>query len=161
MQENMGSSAAYRRRPLLIIEDSEDDYELLQSSLESAGVKNERLRCSSGAEIGEYLEWALKATPSRRPALIFLDLNLPGADGGVVLRILREHPVLKMVPVIILTNSSSSRDIDHCYRTGANGYLVKPLGLDQYETMVRQVTDYWFDCVSLPENAQSTGRLTD
>jgi CheY-like chemotaxis protein len=149
-----------RRRPLLIIEDSDDDYEILQTSLESAGVPNELIRCSTGPEIRDYLDAVLKVVTSRRPALIFLDLNLPGADGRAVLRALREHPVLKVVPVIVLTTSSRPADIDVCYRTGASGYLVKPVDLDKFASMVRQVTDYWFDCVSLPENSQAVFDLT-
>jgi CheY-like chemotaxis protein len=140
------------KRPLLVVEDTDEDYEILVSSLRNAGVPNELVRCSTGSEISAYLTKVLSMPASERPMLIFLDLNLPGADGRRVLRDLRLHPALKAVPVLVLTTSTHGTDIELCYKTGASGYLVKPVDLDKFESMVRQLCAYWFSCVRLPDN---------
>lgn len=141
-----------RRRPLLVIEDSDDDYAILEECLEATGVPNRLERCTSGADIVAYMEGIHSRPTSDRPVLIILDLNLPGVHGTAVLEQLKAHPVLAPTPVVVLTTSSQQSDIQTCYRLGAGGFLTKPVDLDQFEEMVRRLTDYWFSCVQLPEN---------
>lgn len=144
-------------RPILVIEDADEDFDVLGSSLHLAGVPNELLRCATGREIASYLEDCLTEPAARCPALILLDLNLPGADGRKVLQQLREHTLLRSVPVVILTTSSLPSDVETCYRCGASGYIVKPVDLDRFETIVRNLSDYWLRCVELPRSPHSYG----
>lgn len=145
-----------RRRPLLIIEDSDDDFEVLESCLRAAGVNNRLIRCSNGQDVDDYLQEAVSAPIGQRPVFIFLDLNLPGTHGSTVIQQLKKHPTLATTPVVVLTTSAQPSDIEQSYRLGAGGYLTKPVDLDKFETMVQQVATYWFSCVQLPENIPQT-----
>ncbi len=142
------------QRPLLVIEDSDDDFAILESCLRTAGVSNQLIRCSTGDEIHTFLEDVQSVGVGQRPVFVFLDLNLPGTHGHDVLRQLKRHPTLKTTPVVILTTSAQPSDIEEAYRNGAGGFLTKPVELDKFEEMVQQVADYWFSCVQLPENVK-------
>jgi CheY-like chemotaxis protein len=137
-------------RPILIVEDNDADFDVLRSTLRAAGVERPLERLGTGQEIAEYLAEAGNLPPSRYPLVILLDLNLPGAEGQQVLGELRNHPLLQVVPVIMLTTSSQPNDIDACYKLGASGYMVKPLDLERFESMVRSLSHYWLNCVELP-----------
>jgi CheY-like chemotaxis protein len=84
----------------------------------------------------------------REAAVILLDLNLPGADGRELLELLRSHD--RAVPVIVLPTSSHPEDIEFCYRSGAGGYLVKPLEYDRWQEMISKAAAYWLNMVELP-----------
>ena len=137
------------RRPLLVIEDSDLDYDILEMCLRNVGVSNRIDRCATGDEIESYLERV--GTDFEVPIFVFLDLNLPGADGHLVLKQLKSSAALSVIPVVVLTTSSRPKDIEQSYKTGAAGFLTKPIDVNKFETMVQQVADYWFSCVRLPE----------
>jgi CheY-like chemotaxis protein len=139
-----------KQRPILVVEDSDDDFAILEMCLRSAGVSNPIDRCTSGQEVNEYLEKLNSATLNETPVFGFLDLNLPGTHGLTVLERLKQHPVVTSTPVAVLTTSAQQRDIDRSYQLGAAGFLTKPLDLDKFERMIQQVADYWFSCVKLP-----------
>lgn len=146
-----------RRRPILIIEDSDDDYTFLEICLRNSGVTNRLTRCATGKEIDAFLEEAKSYESLQRPIFVFLDLNFPGAQGIDVLKRLKAHPTLVAIPVVVLTTSSQQRDIDKSYRLGASGFLTKPLDFEKFEEMVKQVAEYWFACVRLPDNVGLPG----
>lgn len=141
----------HQRRPLLVIEDNDDDYSFLEICLRNAGVNNRLSRCATGKDIDAFLAAAHTMPALQRPVFVFLDLNLPGTRGSDVLQRLKAHATLGTVPVVILTTSSQPRDIENAYRLGASGFLTKPLDFDKFEQMIRQVAEYWFACVRLPE----------
>lgn len=140
-----------RRRPLLIVEDSDDDFLFLEICLRNAGVQNPLIRCATGSQVEQFLERMKQVPASERPQFVFLDLNLPGTQGSEVLKQLKAHSELALVPVVVLTTSAQQRDIDTSYKLGASGFLTKPLDFSRFEEMVHHVADYWFDCVRLPE----------
>jgi CheY-like chemotaxis protein len=84
------------------------------------------------------------------PSLILLDLNLPATDGREVLEMIKRDETLKSIPVVILTTSSNPKDIEECYRNGANSYLLKPVNLQQFTHQLKLMYDYWFNAVLLP-----------
>ncbi len=84
------------------------------------------------------------------PSLIILDLKLPRRNGFEVLRWVRRQPAMRTVPVLILSSSNQSVDIDHAYELGANTYFVKPNTFDQLDAMVRSVSHYWFQQSTFP-----------
>jgi CheY-like chemotaxis protein len=86
-----------------------------------------------------------------RPGLILLDLNMPGVDGRQVLERLKASPTLRPIPVIILTTSSDTRDIEQCYALGASTFIQKPVDFDGLAAAVRAMRDYWFGIALLPE----------
>ena len=85
-----------------------------------------------------------------RPDLILLDLNLPKKNGLEVLEEIRRDAELRRVPVIMLTTSSSARDIAACYDRGVNCYVVKPLDLDDFTALVQAINRFWFEVARLP-----------
>lgn len=91
------------------------------------------------------------ARPAGRvPALIVLDLNLPGRDGRYVLKQLRSRDAWKRIPVVIFSTSSSPQDIDWCYENGANAYHVKDLDYAVFKHAVEQLSSYWLKAARLP-----------
>ena len=85
-----------------------------------------------------------------RPDLILLDLNMPRKDGREVLADIKEDPGLKAIPVAVLTTSSQDEDILKSYELHANCYITKPVGLEQFATVVQSLDDFWFTIVKLP-----------
>ena len=85
-----------------------------------------------------------------RPGVILLDLNLPGTDGREVLQEVKADPDLRTIPVIVLTTSSDSVDIESCYHAGANTYLVKPVNISEFMVSMERLKDFWLELAILP-----------
>jgi CheY-like chemotaxis protein len=134
-------------RTVLMADDDEDDRMLTKSAF-SRGRVREELRFVGD---GEALIQALRG-PGERPTLILLDLNMPRMNGIEALREIKRDPILKDIPVVVLTTSSASEDISRSYDLGANSFITKPNGLDSYQDMVASLSHYWFDTVALPND---------
>jgi len=87
---------------------------------------------------------------SPRPDLVLLDLNMPGMDGRDVLSEMRADEALKEIPVVVLTTSESPLDIASVYRLGCNSFITKPVDMEQFIRVVRELGSYWFELVTLP-----------
>jgi len=141
-------------QPILIVEDSDDDFEATYRALKKSGnLRNPVVRCEDGEEALEYLTRVgqfsnLRGTPL--PALVLLDLNLPGRNGKSVLQEIKADDLLNKLPVVILTTSSDNRDIDECYTYGANTFIVKPVNMDSFMEAIKSLKDYWFEVAMLP-----------
>jgi CheY-like chemotaxis protein len=85
--------------------------------------------------------------------LILLDLNMPRKNGREVLQVLKRSPELCRIPVVVLTTSQQEADILATYDLGCNSYVQKPVELDQFTEVVRQMGHYWFEVVTLPHGA--------
>ena len=136
------------------MEDSDEDYNATVRSLRGSGLHNPIVRCGDGDEALDYLFGrGAFAGPARsgRPGMILLDLNLPGTDGREVLQEVKKHPDLGRIPVIVLTTSSDQRDVDACYRAGANSYIVKPVNLAGFIKAIERLRDFWLEVVVLPK----------
>ncbi|RUP00585.1 response regulator [Hyphomicrobium sp.] len=129
--------------PVLSIEDNDTDFMTLEHALRSAGVKNPVKRWEDGRIAMNSLSADAGNSVAMKAALILLDLNLPGVDGLQLLRALRALDRDRRIPVLILSTSSHSRDIDACYLAGANGYVIKPLELNAWETRVGDLAEKW------------------
>lgn len=139
---------------LLLVEDSDEDYNATVRSLRGSGLHNPIVRCGDGDEALDYLFGrGAFAEPgqSGRPGMILLDLNLPGTDGREVLQEVKKHPDLGNIPIIVLTTSSDQRDVDACYRAGANSYIVKPVNLAGFIKAIERLRDFWLEVVVLPK----------
>src|SRR4051812_26557212 len=117
---------------ILIVEDSISDYESVVRSLKKLGVKDAVYHCDTGEKALDFLygrkQYSAETAP--RPSVILLDLNLPGTDGREVLKKIKSDSSLKSIPVVVLTTSSSDKDIQECYQNGANSYMIKPSSWD-------------------------------
>ncbi|MGE3539618.1 MAG: response regulator [Candidatus Tectimicrobiota bacterium] len=142
---------------ILLVEDSDEDYEASVRALRDTAATVALPRCTRGEEALEYLQgqgrFAVPGQPPR-PALILLDLNLPGMDGRELLTAIKGNEQLKSIPVVIMTTSHNPHDVDWCYRHGANSYQVKALGYEQFKEAMRLLVEYWLRVCLLPANAE-------
>jgi two-component system, response regulator len=125
-------------RAILLIEDNPDDERLTIRALRRSNIANPILVARNGEEA---LTMLFSANPL--PSVVLLDLKLPKIDGLEVLRRIRAHPPTRMLPVVVLTSSSEERDIVESYSLGANSYVRKPVGFEQFTEAVRQLGLYW------------------
>jgi len=138
---------------ILLVEDDPDDQALTKRALEGSKLRNELRVVDDGEQALDYLfqrgEFA-DPNMSPRPDLILLDLNLPKLDGRAVLKEIKESPDLRRIPVVILTTSSQEEDILRSYDLGVNSYITKPLRMEGFIEVVRDLERYWFELVVLP-----------
>ncbi len=142
-----------RSKPILFVEDSEDDFEAAVRAFGKANMHNPINWCRSGAEALDFLSHKGDYSDPQsapRPGLILLDLNMPGIDGRKTLQLIKENSELKDIPIIILTTSADQRDIDHCYQIGANTYIQKPVSFDGLIEAIKRLKEYWFEVAILP-----------
>ncbi|QGG79105.1 response regulator [Litorivicinus lipolyticus] len=140
---------------LLIIEDSDDDYLFTKRAFKKAKLANPLNRCSGGDEALDYLFRRNGFEDAERPSIILLDLNMPGTNGHQVLAQIKADDQLCRIPVIVLTTSDDPRDIERCYKAGANSYVQKPVDLDGFVTAMSRLKDYWFEIALLPDTTDS------
>lgn len=138
---------------ILLVEDNQDDYEATVRSLKKNHFMNPVKWCQNGQEALDYLFQAgqYQEDPNvRRPDLILLDLNMPGVDGRQVLQKIKDTEELRSIPVVILTTSKDSRDIESCYEIGASTYIQKPVSFEGLTEAIKTMKDYWFGVAILP-----------
>jgi two-component system, chemotaxis family, response regulator Rcp1 len=140
---------------VLLVEDSPGDVRLTQEAFHDANRSVRLHVASDGVEAMEFLRHQGAHSAAPRPDLILLDLNLPKMDGREVLARIKEDESLKTIPTIILTTSEAEADIAKSYRLQANCYLSKPVQLDQFETLVKSINDFWLTKVKLPQRKQA------
>jgi two-component system, chemotaxis family, response regulator Rcp1 len=135
---------------VLQVEDNEADVRLTREALREAGEDLRLSVVSDGEQALAYLrrEDGFEEVP--RPHLVLLDLNLPRKDGVEVLQEMRNDPELAPIPVVVLTSSSASRDVDACYAAGANAFVVKSLELDEFIDRIGVIREFWFGVAQLP-----------
>ena len=132
-------------QPILLVDDNDDDVEASMRAFRRTNLRNPIVRAATG---GEAL--AMLRDGKVSPGLILLDLNMPGLDGRRVLAILKGDSELRRIPVVVLTTSSDERDVEECYRLGANTYIQKPVDLDGLFAAIQRLKDYWFEIALLP-----------
>jgi CheY-like chemotaxis protein len=153
MQENLNKYIRESHRHLLVVEDSDTDFVVLNRVLKNLSFNYPIHRCCDGDEALDYLYHIGKYKDIYRypqPDLILLDLNLPGTDGKDILDEIKQNPQLKSIPIVIFTTSSNPQDIKTCYQRGANNYLLKPMDFGEMKITVESLINYWFNISLLP-----------
>jgi CheY-like chemotaxis protein len=143
--------------PLLVAEDSDEDFEVLNLLMQQMKVQNPIHRCTNGDKVLDFIYQDGDYSQQRdlsRPSVILLDLNLPGTDGREVLEQLKQDQSFREIPIVVFTTSSNPRDIEFCYQNGANGYLIKPVDSDELERTVQAFVDYWLQA-NIPPTQES------
>jgi len=135
---------------ILLVDDNEGDILLTREALEEARIINKISIAYDGLQAIDLLKKSAQVAGTI-PDLILLDINLPKMNGTEVLSIIKNDPDLRRIPVIMLTTSSSEKDILASYDNYANCYITKPVDLDRFMDVVRTIEDFWISIVKLPK----------
>ena len=131
---------------ILLVEDNPNDAELAMRALKKNNLANNVARACDGEEALDYI-FARGPYKNRErmniPKLILLDIKLPKVDGLELLKIIKGDPVMKLIPVVVLTSSNEESDMIESYRLGVNSYIVKPVDFDKFIESVRNIGFYW------------------
>lgn len=137
-----------RRARVLLVEDNLADQRLTTHALEQGDWALTPDIVGNGEEALAFLEKRGKYGEASLPDLILLDLNLPGMGGHEVLAVLKKDDRLKTIPVVVLSTSSSPKDISKCYQLHANTYLPKPSNVDDLFRIMGLLKGYWFQAAA-------------
>jgi two-component system response regulator len=135
---------------VLLVEDNPGDVELTREALEEGRLANALHVVRDGEEALDFLMRRGRHRGAVRPDLVLLDLNLPKMSGREVLAEIKSDPTFSTIPVVVLTSSAAEEDVARSYELHANCYVQKPVGLEQFISIVRQIEDFWFVVVKLP-----------
>ena len=135
---------------ILLVDDNEGDILLTREALEEARIINKISIAYDGIQAIDLLKKSARVAGTM-PDLILLDINLPKMNGTEVLSTIKSDPDLRRIPVIMLTTSSSEKDILASYDNYANCYITKPVDLDRFMDVVRTIEDFWISIVKLPK----------
>ncbi|WP_293801356.1 response regulator [uncultured Bosea sp.] len=135
-----------------MIEDDEGHARLIEKNIRRAGVSNEIIPFANGTDALSYLFGAdgSGAVSAGRQLLILLDLNLPDMGGVDILEKVKANVHTKRSPVVVLTTTDDSREIQRCYDLGANVYITKPVDYDGFANAIRQL-GLFFSVIQVPE----------
>ena len=134
---------------ILLVEDNEGDIVLAREALKEARIGNRITVITDGEKALEYL---FCNDNNRKPDLILLDMNLPKVNGLEVLAKIKADEALKIIPVVMLTTSTSEEDVVAAYRNYVNCYINKPIDLEEFIVVIRNIENFWLNTVKLPLN---------
>jgi CheY-like chemotaxis protein len=131
---------------ILLVEDNPSDAELTTRTLKKHNLANSIVHMRDGAEALEFLFAEGKFAsrdPNSLPQVVLLDLKMPKVDGIQVLKAMKSDDRTRFIPVVVLTSSREDRDLEECYRLGANSYIVKPVEFQAFVEVVKNLGLYW------------------
>lgn len=135
---------------ILLIEDNPADIRLTQEALRAARLHNTIHVAQDGVSAMAFVRQAAPFQQAPRPDLILLDLNLPKKDGREVLKEIKSDPHTRTIPMVVLTTSEDEGDVLRSYDLHANAYLVKPIDVLRFITMIQSLESFWLSVVKLP-----------
>lgn len=135
---------------ILLVEDNQDDIFLTIEAFKKVKVKNIITAVKDGVEALDYLHRRGKYVNAQRPDIVLLDLNLPRKDGFEVLKEIKEDPDLKTIPIIVLTASKAEEDAAKSYIHHANCFISKPVRMEEFNKVIREIEEFWFSVAKLP-----------
>jgi CheY-like chemotaxis protein len=130
---------------ILLVEDDPKDIELTLSALSEFNLANEIVVARDGVEALDYLHRRedFAGRPEGNPVVILLDIKMPRMDGIQVLKHVKADAHLRLVPIVVLTSSRESSDLEECYQLGINAYVVKPVRFSEFITAVKEIGIFW------------------
>ena len=134
---------------VLLVEDDPGDILMTREAFEQYKIRNVLHVVTDGEQALQYLRRTGDYAGAPRPGLILLDLNLPRLDGLEVLAELKADPVLKVIPVVILTTSQAQQDVLRSYALHANAYVSKPVDFERFVDVIRQIDNFFITVVKL------------
>ncbi len=135
---------------ILLVEDNPGDVLLTKKALERNELSNELHVVEDGEQALAFLRREGRYADAPRPDLVLLDLNLPRKDGREVLEEVKSDEDLQQIPVVVMTSSDDEQDVLQAYHNHANGYVTKPVDLEQFMKVVRCVERFWLSIVRRP-----------
>ena len=131
--------------PILYAEDSKNDIELTLAALKECNLQNRIDVVFDGHQVLDYLQYKGKYINREKvnPAFILLDIKMPKLDGIEALKIIKSDPLLKTIPVVMLTSSAMETDIAKSYQIGVNAYVIKPIDFEEFIIAVKQIGAFW------------------
>jgi two-component system, chemotaxis family, response regulator Rcp1 len=135
---------------ILLVEDNPGDVRLTKEAFREGKIRNNLYVVEDGIEARAVLTREGDYADAERPDIILFDLNLPKKSGIEVLAEIKSDESLRRIPVVILTTSAADQDILTSYDLHANCYIVKPVDLEQFLTVVQTIEDFWVTIVKLP-----------
>ena len=134
---------------ILLVEDNEGDILLTQEVFEECKVKTEFSVAKNGKDALDFLFKRGQYSNVRKPDLILLDINIPIFNGHEVLRQIKNDPILKKIPVVMLTTSSNQKDLHDAYEQHCNSYIQKPLEISEFLVVVTKIEEFWLQLTTL------------
>ena len=147
---------------ILLVEDDPADARLALAVFEQLNLTDQVLSVTDGAEAWDFLQARGRygtRTPGN-PALVVLDLKLPRVDGLELLSRAKGRNDLRLIPIVILSSSRESSDLQRAYELGANGYVVKTIDYDEYDSVLKSMVQYWANVNEAPPGSLPTSRTT-
>jgi CheY-like chemotaxis protein len=137
--------AIAKLKRILLAEDNENDVELTLNALKESRLSNEVEVVRDGAEALDYIYQRGNYSGQEHdlPCVVLLDLKMPRVDGHEVLRQLKSDPILRQIPVVMLTSSREEKDLAMSYDLGVNAFVVKPVDFDQFIQAIRTLGVFW------------------
>jgi CheY-like chemotaxis protein len=135
---------------ILLVDDDEDCRMLIRDAIDECKVSNAVYECRNGREALDFLYHRPPYGDSPRPGLIYLDIEMPGLDGQSVLRQIKSDPLLRDIPVVMMTGVAEERQMEEAARNGANSYTLKPASAEQFLRTVLASTNYWLTIHQYP-----------
>lgn len=136
---------------ILLIEDNEGDIILTKEAFEECKIKTAISVAKNGGEALDFLFQRGAFSEAKKPDLILLDINIPIFNGHEVLRQIKEDSILKKIPVIMLTTSSSQKDLDNAYANHCNSYVKKPIEMSEFLSAIKKIEAFWFQLTTLSD----------
>jgi CheY-like chemotaxis protein len=143
-------------KTILLAEDNPKDVELTLEALAEYKLANQVVVVKDGVELLEFLRCTgeFKLRKPGNPAVILLDIKMPRMDGIEALRVIRSDPILKMLPVVMLTSSCEEQDLIKSYELGVNAYVVKPVDFKEFIEAVKQIGIFWAVINEIPPESK-------
>jgi len=145
----------HSRVDILLVEDNLGDIQLFTEAIEETAADLKIFSIRDGIEAIKFLRNEPPYQDAPKPAIILLDLNLPGKDGRKILAEIKSDPALAIIPVVIFSGSDAPQDVSACYSLHANCYIVKPRDLSGLTETIRSLVDFWLMKVKLPSKINS------
>jgi CheY-like chemotaxis protein len=135
---------------ILLVEDDAGDVLMTREAFAENRLHNQLHVVSDGVAALEFLRQRGEYADAVRPDLVLLDLNLPKRDGREVLAEIKSDPVLRTIPVVVLTTSQAEEDVLRSYQLHANAYVTKPVDFERFIAVLRKIDEFFVSVVKLP-----------
>ena len=143
-------NTATRKLEILLVEDNPGDVRLIKEAFRDSPSVGSFQVTGDGEAAIDYLSKVGENGLNARPDMIFLDLNLPKKNGLEVLEEIKSNPVLRSIPIVVLTTSNSEEHIYRSYNLNANCYITKPVDFNEFMNVVKVIETFWFNTARLP-----------